>query len=424
MPPLPLRDYILLFSLALGLRIGAVAALQGLDAPPKGDANPDQLDYETFAYHLSAGDGFCLIPGEPSACRPPGTAFALAPIYWMFGHSYAAGRVWFCLLSAATCVATAWACRPAVGHRAAFVAGYWLAVYPGHLYYSMHFLGEVPFSLGVALACGFTLRAQDRAVGRAIAYAALAWGWTILVRPNMALGAVAVAVMFGSSGGLTRRQRVVKVVAFGCLAAVVVVPWVVRNAIVMGKPTIATVVGGFTFWGSYNSVVATDPHLAGYWIECNRLADADHPLVGNEVERDRSAWSYGWEFVRESWQEIPALSVHKIGRVLLAYPEAENRTADLAFRLGWAGSAPLVLIGMVLARRRAPGMARVFLVPLGATLVTAILFYGCSRFRDGVAPALAPFVGLAVVAIWQKVRARFSQSPEGRREISPAPDPS
>src|SRR5207244_3838102 len=108
-------------------------------ASPKGEANPDQLEYEAFAYEISQGQGFVLETGEPSACRPPGTSFVLAPVYVLFGRSYLAARVWFCLLSAACCPVAGWIAHRLLGAWTGLLAATWLALYPGHAYYAIHF---------------------------------------------------------------------------------------------------------------------------------------------------------------------------------------------------------------------------------------------------------------------------------------------
>src|SRR6202142_3090005 len=105
------RSFILhctIFVAALVLRVGLTASFIGINAPPKGETDPDGTEYERFAYFLSIGEGFGSEPGNPTACRPPGPSFVLAPVYVIFGLSFLAARLWWCLLSAACCPVAGW----------------------------------------------------------------------------------------------------------------------------------------------------------------------------------------------------------------------------------------------------------------------------------------------------------------------------
>jgi Dolichyl-phosphate-mannose-protein mannosyltransferase len=394
--------HIAVFALAAVIRLGLAAVFVGLSAPPKGDANPDQLDYELFAYHLTTGDGFVLKPGTPSACRPPGTSFILVPVYAMFGRSYLAGRVWFCLLSAACCPVAGWIAQRLVGPRTGLLAAAWLAVYPGHAYFAIHFLSETPIALLTGLAVAFHLDGIRRPTSWSDLFAGLAWGLGILVRPNLAVAA-GFAVLITLAARTSRWQfQIQKATLVAATAVLVVGLWVARNAVVMGKPGICTIVGGFTFWGAYNPRVADDPDLKGSWVSASTLVDDEHPLTGTEVEREAQAWKYGRAFVWAHPDQLPMMKMQALLRVVWAYGESENRLADLAFRVGWILSLPFVMIGSVwLARRRSLETLYLF-TPLAVVLVTAVVFYGSSRFRDGAAPVLAVFAAVGLTAVVER----------------------
>jgi 4-amino-4-deoxy-L-arabinose transferase-like glycosyltransferase len=387
------------FALALATRLGLAVLFVGLSAPPKGDANPDQLDYEVLAFHVSSGDGFALEPGEPSSCRPPGTAFFLIPVYVLFGRSYLAARIWFCLLSAACCPITGWIAHRLVGQRTGLLAAAWLAFYPGHAYYSVHFLSETPTTLLTAIAVALQIGGALRPAGPVDLCTGLTWGLGILVRPNLAIAAALTVLIILVAGPGGRRFRIQKALVIGGTAALVVGPWVVRNTVVMEKPGICTIVGGYTFWGSHNPQVAEDPKRLGSWVAVSTLVDAEHPLIGSEVAREAQAWEYGFSFVRAHPDRILAMKYHALLRVIWAYQEAENWLVNLGFRLGWIASLPFVMLGLVMLARRAPLATLQLVTPLAVVLVTALVFYGCSRFRDGAAPVLAVFAAAGVDAV-------------------------
>ncbi len=399
---------------------------QGLQAPPKSEANPDQVEYELFAHQLSIGLGYTWPSGEVTACRPPGTSLTLLPVYILFGRSFAIGRIWFCLLAALTCLATGWLAWQVGGPVAAIGATACLALYPGHFYYSMHFLSEVPFGLWLALACGFTLASiqSSRMVHSLIAGGF--WGLAVLTRPQTILVAPIALICLAVSGS-DSRTRHVKLFAFQLLsAALVISPWVARNAIAVGKPALCTIVGGYTFWGAHNDSVMKNPNLRGSWIPASQLVDVAHPLIGDETAREAAAWRYGKEFIMTNPEKLPLLFGMKIVRIFSPFTETSNKVVRLCFAIVWSLMAPLLAFGILIATRRYPTATAVLAIPCLATLATALIFYGSDRFRDGVSPVWMVFVGVAIADLssrWFGTAAKPSDgivtTAEGRRENQP-----
>lgn len=180
--------YFWIFVVAFAIRVAATASFVGISTPPRREAGGlDVLDYEQFAYSMSLGKGYCLSDGQASARRAPGTSLALLPIYVVFGRSYLPAHLWICALSAAACTASAWMAGNAFGSRHSIITGIAMALYPGSIYYSMHFFSEVSFALWLALGCGGTIYALQRPNKWISAVAGLAWGLAILTRPPIIL---------------------------------------------------------------------------------------------------------------------------------------------------------------------------------------------------------------------------------------------
>jgi 4-amino-4-deoxy-L-arabinose transferase-like glycosyltransferase len=407
------------FCVALALRIGAASAFVGLGSPPSFSAAPDQLDYEGLAYNLSVGAGYVIAAGTPTAQRAPGTSFALLPVYELVGRSFVWGRIWFCLLSALTCVATAWVAKQCFGPVTAIIAAAWLACYPGHFYYAMHFVSEVPYGLWLVMACGFSLRAlASTGKGATLfdAAAGLLWGLAVLTRPQMLfiLPVVAATLIVSRRGvsGSTWSHAIAQVIVMG----LVILPWVVRNEIVVGKANVSTL-GGETFWGAHNEVVLRDPALRGSWVRPTDLSDARHPLPsGNEVEREAAAWKYGLDFVGHHWRSMPGLVGMKMVRLLSPFETTPNRPVFWSFAVSWLVTAPWVGAGIWLSvkARSRPGL--VLLAPVAATLAVTLVFYGSIRFRDSMIPILVVFASHAVVA----TASRFGINGAGPLTLTPA----
>ncbi|HEY6597788.1 MAG TPA: glycosyltransferase family 39 protein, partial [Pseudomonadales bacterium] len=271
----------LIVLLALAIRLTMTARFVGLDTPPDADAGGlDVVDYEGLAWRTVSGQGYVLLEtGEPTARRSPGTSFALMPIYLLFGHSYLAAHVWFCLLSALTCAAL-YTFGRAAGHAGiGLVAALFLALYPPHAYLSMHFFSETPFALAVTAACAATLLAMKNNDAKWAVVAGIAWGFAHLTRPMIIMCIPAGMLAFACIREWHTRVGVRQAALILFTALLIVTPWIVRNANEVGAASVSTLVGGYTFWGANNTLVLTDPELSGLWLFDERPMEDHPPLV-------------------------------------------------------------------------------------------------------------------------------------------------
>jgi 4-amino-4-deoxy-L-arabinose transferase-like glycosyltransferase len=401
---------ITVFVVAFGLRIAMTANFVGLDSPPDLAANPDQQDYEQFAHHLSTGQGYTLEDGTPTARRAPGTSLAISPVYALFGRSHMAARIWFCYLSAATCVAVMLIVVQVFGRTHAIVAGALLAVYPGHFYHSMHLVSEVPYGLALSGAVALSLYSIRHKTLRIAALAGLCWGMAILTMPQIILalpiGAFAIAIawmwMPKSQWRLTAKQVMCQVV----LALAVVSPWVVRNAIVMDHPTLANT-SGKTLWESHNEVTMLNPSWSGQSIRLDYLEETYSKLPVDEVEADREAWNRGMASIREHRSQLPAVITAKLGRFLSPIKDTPNTMVKLSFAVAWILTIPFIGIGVWQTIKRNRTATFVALIPVAITFATVIIFYGSVRFRDSLAPLFIAATGVGITHVATTVIARW-----------------
>ena len=393
---------LLIFLMALGIRVGITHMTVGLDSPPDAGANPDQLDYELFAHHLAQGKGFTTSTGEPTARRTPGASMMLLPPYLIFGRSYAAGRIWFCILSALTCIVVAYGSRQYFSRGVALLAAFAVAIYPGHFYYAMHFLSETPFALFVALAIAFTLAAMRQKRMSLDVAAGIAWGLAVLMRPNIVLAAPIALFMILFARGVrlpTARRWAVQAV----MMALVISPWLVRNAVVMGTPSL-TSIGGLGLFCTHNDRTFNDPDFYGGWVrasETQRILDIQ--LTGSEFEQDAQAKQIAMSYIAENADKIPGVVAEKLGRLLTPVADTSNVPVKIAFAVSWLIAAPLVLYGMWVAWRKHRAAACVLLIPILTTFATAVIYYGLIRFRDSIAPVFLVLAAIGVHDLMMKM---------------------
>ena len=387
------------FLVALTIRLSATALFVGLSVPPRASANPDQVDYEALAWSLSAGRGYTWSDGTPTAARPPGTPFVLAPVYWLAGRSWLAGRVWFALQSAASCTLLMYAVRPVLGAPAALIGGAGLALYPGHWYYSMHFLSEVPYGLFFTgfFGCSLSLVRRPRILVSALG--GLLLGCAVLVRPNALLFLPLTAFLLLWLDR-HRRQALLMAAVMSASTLLVIAPWMYRNRLALGTATISTV-GGWTFWGAHNEQVLADRGLAGSWIPLSDLQDPSHPLPPSieEVRRSAISWRYGRAFIRENLKQMPYLVLMKLYRLVSPFSATENRAVYWVFAISWCLIAPVAGVGFYRWWSFDHRTAAAAIVPLVGTVLTVVIFYGSVRFRDSVMPVIFAGVGASALSI-------------------------
>lgn len=403
-----------LFVLALVVRLAVTVRFQGLGSPPDEGGYPDQVVYDNLAHRLSQGLGYVEADGNPTAFRTPGTSLTLLPVYLVMGRNYVALRIWICLLSAANVLALAWFTRRAFGPLAALCAAGILALDPGHFYYAQHFVSEIPYCLLATLAtgtvwCSFTASAEGRSSrGWDIATGILA-GLATLARPQFVF-----VVSLTCAGALLcrERRRLLPRVALqtgvflACLA-----PWIVRNAIQLGAPTLSTL-SGCLFYGTHNEVMATGP-LRGTWMRPDSLTTSDWPTKEEEVAYDRRCWQAGIEFVRTRPELLPGLVYHKFRRLVSPQAGTSNALLRNAWALGWILTAPLFLVGWVLAWRRDRRAFWILSAHLGGLVLLTLVFCGTVRYRHTVNPQIASLAGLSVAAGIELVRRGRATSAAG-----------
>lgn len=403
---------VLIFLIAFAVRLSLTHQFVGLSAPPDAHANSDQVDYEVLAYHMVTGQGYAITPGIPTASRTPGTSLSLAPVYAMFGRSFAMGRVWFCFLSAMTCVLAVWLGSVCYSRAVGLLAGLGLALYPAHAYSAMHFVSETPFGFWLMLALiltAYVIKRQRGGWGMDV-LAGVCWAMAVYTRPQLLL-AVPVAGGLAAVAFVLRDRRYLKHWAVQIMVLMLALsPWVMRNNTVMGKPTLSTITG-YGLWGSHNDLTFNDQAHRGGWVKASVLVDSDHPLTGNEVERNDQATRYGLNAIRANTDMMPGLIADKLLRLIAPFPDTNNKLVRFTFAASWLAIAPMLMLGLIITFKRAPSTVWLLLLPVLATVASTAIFYGSVRFRDSLAPVLLVFAAVGLQWIAAAVLTRNRAAP-------------
>ncbi|MEM1054331.1 MAG: glycosyltransferase family 39 protein [Bacteroidota bacterium] len=368
-----------LAGLAVVARLGAVLAGVGADT---------FYEYGEIADRILAGEGFAYDHGAgavPSAYVPPGYVAWLLP--------------WFALVEGSTRVVVVFSAQALVGGATVLLA--WSV--------ARRWAGEAAGWASAALyACVPAFVAAAATPSAAVWVHAGALGAFALLQPRpeagrraVALGAVlAVLVLFRSEMALVamlvvgilameRRWSVAALVAF--IVAAGVGPWVARNAVEIGRPTLTTGLG-------LNLLRGHNAEGIGSWTEVNEVRAAISPGPGYEARmddgmRDRARANIEADPVRSlRWGGV------KVARLWILDP-VEPR--------GWHPlylASVLILLGLSAVGLRSTRPPLEWWVYIGTSTLTAAVVFAFLRHQVFLLGALVPLAGTGAAALYQRFR--------------------
>jgi len=356
----------------------------------------DEVDHDEIGWKLAQTGRY-----ESSAYRAaPVEPVFLALVYRVCGHSYRAARVCQAVGGGALLVLAVVGIGTLLFNRASgLLAGVLTALYPQLLYMSGVFYAEFMLAVLLAMAVFCLVRWQQARRPAWLVGAGLLIGMAALCRP-VALSIVPVAALY--VGG--RRLRSVALLLGA--AAVVVLPWTVRNAVVFRHFMLVSSGQGGHLWRGNNEVSqgdADDRHLhpqGDLWKVRVQLLDpakraavleradrlwADLKTL-DEVEGDRRLGLEGRRWLMANPGRFVVLSGRRLLTLYSAFTktktqnETSNMRNQLVASISFYPILGLGVVGAVLAWRRHQASW-----VLHGVIVMMTLAYlpmtACTRFR-------------------------------------------
>ncbi len=238
-----------LLALAVGSRLAAQLALGFY-------VGDDPWEYEALARSLVAGDGYRIdhLGTTYEAFATPLYAFLLAGTYLTIGDPILGAAVLQLALGGAL-VVTAYAIGLRfAGGLTAGIAAAAVSVHPGLLVYSTRVHALNLDALLVALLVLLVLKMRDAASWRSFLVYGSIVGVTALERPTFL--PFAFAGMGSLALGSSSRATVMRgLVVVGLLMSIAILPWLARNAAVVGRPVLTTTMGE-VLWRGNNPVAS------------------------------------------------------------------------------------------------------------------------------------------------------------------------
>ena len=407
------------------LRIAAV----GLDSGYK--PGNDAFEYDYYARSIAAGDGYpqtgYLLQGGPTAIRGPGYPYLLGGTYALSGDSLAVGRLLGAALGALSVLLLYLIAKRVWGRRVGLLAAALAAVFPPLVLLSRDLVSEtlfIPLELGAVL-CVLNFRRSGGALRWAAAAGALC-GLAALTRNTGLALILPIALGVWTLRPHWRPASLAAPLVLLICGAIVIAPWVVRDAAEFGRFVPVTTSGGIAAAGTYNEASYRDSASHGAWRDPQIVPEftplfvtpgRDEAAVDAILRRD--AQEFAWEhpgYVAETsaWNLLRLFEVAG-GSVVDAHGRTvEDRgigSADPAGeRIGLAIVAVLALLGaiaMARSRRRAPdrppriphGPLFLWLIPILMILV-AMPIAGLPRYRLPADPFLLILAAVGLAWLW------------------------
>jgi len=331
------------------------------------------------------GYAFGLVPCDrPTAFLSPGYPCFLAAIYGIFGHHYAVSRLAQAVLGALLVLPVFYLARSLFGELEALLAALAAALYPFFLYYTGILITETLYI--VLLATGVLAAVQvSKGAGNLAAIACgVVFAATFHVRSGILL-----AMPLLWAGMLLAQPKQWRRVALTVIAfAVVVAPWVIRNAMVLGHPVLLPTNGAVNLWmRNHPEVVGPEMEEVGLGL---RPDIGDHlrrkealvmPDFGgaDEVERSRMLRRQMVGFILANPRYFGSLCARRF--IWLLDLSRMTRKYQLSWPMmlsAWLSYPPVLMLGalgMVLQRARWRALA---------CGLAVVLLTGCASFsKDG-----------------------------------------
>jgi 4-amino-4-deoxy-L-arabinose transferase-like glycosyltransferase len=398
------RFAILLFLVALAIRLSAVLVMRDFHEGPNFRQATDGVIYSRLGNHLALGEGYIEEAGVPTAFRPPGFPLLLAGIYALAGQYYPLVYLAFCTLGASSCLLAYALAREVLSEYFARWAGILSSVYIPHIYFSTLFYTETLFIPLLGLSLWLLVRHLKTGRPWQLASAGLALGLAALVRPAALVPFAVFALVLVANRPRDWRRISIQVAIFTMSFLGPILPWSVRNYVVLGRPVLIATEGGCTFWGGNNDLVLNEPRRYGVWAPFTVLPSLDRILAArDEIERDQIEWRLGMEWVRTHMSSMPRLLLFKFCRLLLPDLESPSKSYILIQAAGYTPFLILFVLGgfrSLWDRRSRTISWWVLHLTILATVLTALIFYGSPRFRDAVLPVLMVYASLGLATFF------------------------
>lgn len=402
--------------LAFFIRIAAGFALKLVEPDPWYQPWEYGWEYGRIARWLVEGGIFSLDGIVPTSETDPLYSFIIAPLFYLFGSFTIGAGIAIVVLQALLCGLIAWAIfvlgEKLYGSTEARLSALLFALYPGSIFFAVARIG--PSSLAVLLlALTFLVILAIAGSGsRQLRLAGLGGvlaGLLILTSGHMLSLLIVIPLWFVMFAKVHQTRRALLTVVFVGTAVLVLVPWSVRNSIILGEPAFSKSNLDYHLW------VGNNPNSKGYYV-----ADPSH-AIRPKGEHGPPYYQMAFSWIEQNPEQFITLTTKRIMYFWYISPERASSS-----QLMMHARLFLLLLGFALygVVRSLKNFERVSLVLLFLGIFP-LLFYvthaSYYRHRSQLEPfvlILASHGVLCLGRVWSSRGANAEKSAQGINEAA------
>lgn len=372
----------------------------------------DELAYLSIASNLLHGKGIVDHMGNLAMYNMGYPSFILFPAFWAFGENLLVAKLGNMFLGGVSIVLCYFVAQAAGANRTGRIltALIWAIYLPASVY-GVYLAKEnlmVPLMLGL-MWCA--LRMVGSSSNKAPFIAGILLG-AIALTGNAALslvGAVFFAVLLAHQ---SLAKKLVSAAIMVALAAVVVTPWLLRNAEMIGKPVLNTN-------GGFNLYLGNNPAATGWFVSISdtpRGASWNDLRLTGEIKASETLKNDAFVWIKENPKQFISLALKKA--VFFWTPPVHEAATPMSFsekivRWVWAfqfiAITLIALAGVAYKDLRSRKTLVLWLALLGYT-AAHMLFYVIFRYREPVMPIFAVLAALSIGRFWHGPIGRKTES--------------
>jgi hypothetical protein len=236
---------------------------------------------------IAGGEGY-VIDGTPTAYWPVGYPAFLGGIFSISGGSLMAATIANLILAlGALYLSYRIARRLFDSERIGLITLALLAIHPNHIAYTSLMMSEILFLFLLMLGVALQLESAGR-IGR-MAMAGVVYGAAVLVKPQAifvpAICWLAIAIGTHGRTALREWRSWGRLGMIYMLAALVVIPWTLRNHALFGHHGIISTNDGI------NLLIGNHPRASGAYPEEEVLNRLIGRIILKHITKDRESWS-------------------------------------------------------------------------------------------------------------------------------------
>lgn len=413
-----LRILFSILTMALLIRIG-IAFLTIDHSEPVGD-----IQYDMYAINILDVKGFRIdnllsakgteTPGSFGldtlySFKPPLYPLFLAAIYATLGRNFLVVGIIQAFLGTLTCLIVFRIGKIIFDEKIGLISALMLALYPYGIFQGIRITDTTLFVFLTTLSILYLYKITQKPTIRNNIISGITIGLAVLCRPSIVPFIPFIALWLGISFFHNKTRTLKTIAIVFAFVILTVLPWTIRNYLVLGQPVLFGTNGGYTFWQANNQFtekyirMRSDLDPIAFNEGINWREKGIHGL--SEVEQDRWFYREGIKFIYDHPFDFIKLSGLKFLSLWnwYLYPSSESKLKNAFYTFSYGPMLILAIVGMMLTYDRWKKTLLLLFLFFSFTILY-VIFYGKTIYRFPLDPFLFIFSAYTLLEMWSKIK--------------------